>query len=192
MWFMHKVKMAVWQDEETIKLLDLWSEKSVQALLEGCTRNKTVYDKLAEYLVGFGYNQMGGQCRERIKKLKKDFKKTKDNLNQTRNGNCRKQCKFFDKLNEILGERPSIKPTVVIDSSSSSTNTSVVSITESLYSEDEQSNEVCEEGKRPDHQDNPLTEGQTPCAEESMKNDGQRETEPTGSRLRVKIKKGSE
>jgi len=96
--------MVVWQEEETIKLLDLWSEESVQALLKGCTRNKIVYDKLAEDMAMYGYTRTGGQCWERIKKLKKDCKKTKDNLQQTGNGNRRKQCKFFEKLNEILGE----------------------------------------------------------------------------------------
>ena len=66
-------------------------------------------------MAGYGYNQTGGQCREHIKKLKKDFKKTKDNSMQT-SGNCRKQYKFFNKLNEILGKWPSIKPAVVIGS----------------------------------------------------------------------------
>jgi len=46
--------MAIWQDEETIKLLDLWSEENVQTLLERCTRNKTIYYKLAEDLAGYG------------------------------------------------------------------------------------------------------------------------------------------
>ena len=180
--------MAVWQDGETIKLLDLWSEENVQVLLEGCTRNKTVYDKLAEDMAGYGYSRTGGQCRERIKKLKKDFKKTKDNLKQTGNGNRRKQCKFFDKLNEILGERPSIKPAVVIDSSSSSVNTSVASTTESLDSEDEQSNEVCEQGKR--NHDDPPIEGQTPHVEGSAQlSDGLGETQPTGDRSEGEAKK---
>ena len=40
--------MAVWQEEETIKLLDLWSEESVQTLVEGCTRNKIIYDSEEE------------------------------------------------------------------------------------------------------------------------------------------------
>ena len=44
----------MWQDEETIKLLDLWSKENVQTTLEGCTRNKTIYDKLAEDLAGYG------------------------------------------------------------------------------------------------------------------------------------------
>ena len=119
--------MVVWQEEETIKLLDLWSEESVKALLEGCTRNKIVYDKLAEGMATHGYTRTGGQCWEHIKKLKKDYKKTKDNLKQTGDGNRKKQCKFFEKLDEILGERSSIKPPVIIDSSSSSSsmNTSV-------------------------------------------------------------------
>ena len=33
-------KMALWEDGETLKLLKLWSEESVQALLEGSVRNK--------------------------------------------------------------------------------------------------------------------------------------------------------
>ena len=105
--------MALWEESETLKLLELWSEESVQALLEGSARSKNVYDKLASDLSRYGYTRTGVQCRERIKKLKKDYKKTKDNLNLT--GNKRKQCKFFDELNDILGDRPSTKPATVID-----------------------------------------------------------------------------
>jgi len=67
-------------------------------------------------------------------------------------------------LNEILGERPSIKPTVVIDSSSSSANTSVASTIESYMSKAMK----FVKRERPDNQDVPLTEGQTPRAEESV------------------------
>ena len=68
---------------------------------------------LASDLSRYGYTRTGVQCRERIKKLKKDYKKTKDNLNLT--GNKRKQCKFFNELNDILGDQPSTKPATVID-----------------------------------------------------------------------------
>ena len=37
-----------WTDEETLKLIALWSEDSIQAMLEGCKRNKDVYAKLAK------------------------------------------------------------------------------------------------------------------------------------------------
>jgi len=107
--------MAVWQDDETVKLLELWGEESVQASLEGCIRNITIYDKIAAELTSCGYQRTGMQCRERVKKLKKDYKKMKDNLNET--GNKRKVCKFYEQINCILKDRPSTKPTVVLDSS---------------------------------------------------------------------------
>ena len=180
--------MAVWQEEETIKLLDLWSEESVQALLEGCTRNKIIYDKLAEDMAGYGYTRTGRQCRERIKKLKKDYKKTKDNLKQTGNGNRRKQCKFFDKLNEILGERPSIKHPVVIDSSSSGMNTSGMS-TESVDSGDEQSKDS-EDERRPENSKNPPVQGHSSQAEENAHTDViEGEVQPTGNKPSGESKK---
>lgn len=80
--------MAVWQDDGTLKLLELWGEESVQTPLQGCTRNKSIYDKIAAELTLSGYTRTGLWCQERIKKLK-GCKKTKDNLNEIR----RKQAK---------------------------------------------------------------------------------------------------
>ena len=54
------------------------------------------------------------QCRERIKKLKKDYRKTADNNNVT--GKKRKTCKFFDELDNILGIKPATKPSVIMSS----------------------------------------------------------------------------
>ena len=36
-----------WSDAETFKLIEIWGEEEIQALLEGCARNKAVYDKIA-------------------------------------------------------------------------------------------------------------------------------------------------
>jgi len=57
-------KMAVWQDDEMEKLLELWGVESVQASLEGCIRNITIYDKIAVELTSCGYQRKGMQCRE--------------------------------------------------------------------------------------------------------------------------------
>ena len=47
----------------------------------------------------------------------------KDNNNQT--GNNRKTCKFYEKLDSVLGSKPATRPPVVIDSfESSSVNNS--------------------------------------------------------------------
>ena len=36
-----------WTEQETLLLIDLWGEESVQVQIEGCARNKEVYAKLA-------------------------------------------------------------------------------------------------------------------------------------------------
>ena len=89
-------------------------EKSVQTMLEGYTRNKSVYDKIAAELNSSAYTRKGLQCREWIKKLK-EYKKTKDHLNEK--GNKQKICKFYKQINDILGDRLSKKSAIVIDSS---------------------------------------------------------------------------
>ena len=64
-----------WTDSETFKLVEIWSEEEIQALLEGCTRNKHVYDKIAREMVEAGYERTGVQCREKLKKLKTEYKR---------------------------------------------------------------------------------------------------------------------
>ena len=63
---------SVWIDEECHKLLELWGEDSIQAQLEGFTRNNHIYEKIAKSMEDSGYIKTDVQCREKIKKLKKD------------------------------------------------------------------------------------------------------------------------
>ena len=35
---------AIWNDMETFKLVEIWGEEEIQAVLGGCTRNKAVYE----------------------------------------------------------------------------------------------------------------------------------------------------
>ena len=51
--------------------------------------------------------------------MKADYKKVKDYNGET--GKNRKTCKFFGKLDAILGHRPASAPSVVLDAGSSST-----------------------------------------------------------------------
>ena len=60
-----------------------------------------------------GYERTSGQCQEKIKKLKSEYRKVKDNNDQT--GNKRQKFKFYDKLNEILNDKYSIAPPVILD-----------------------------------------------------------------------------
>ena len=65
--------MATWADPEVYKLIEIWSEDSIQAQLEGCRRNKEIYEKISRELKDAGYERTAEQCREKAKKIKGEY-----------------------------------------------------------------------------------------------------------------------
>lgn len=65
------------QMSKFFKLIDLWKEEGIQEQLEGSTRNKHVYDKLAADVTKAGFKKTGEQCRCKMKKLRQKYKKLK-------------------------------------------------------------------------------------------------------------------
>ena len=53
-------KMA-WSEHETLYLVELWGEDSIQVQIEGCARNREVYVKSAEQMKEAGYSRTGVQ-----------------------------------------------------------------------------------------------------------------------------------
>ena len=104
-----------WSESETIKLIEIWGEDHIQAELEGCKRNKQVFEKIARELKAAGYERTAVQCREKIKKLRGEYKKVKDHNDET--GRDRKSFVYFEKLDDILGHRPATQPEHIIDTS---------------------------------------------------------------------------
>ena len=117
---------SVWIDEECHKLLELWGDEGIQSQLEGCTRNKHMYEKIAKSMEDSGYRKTAVQCREKLKKLKKDYKKVKDKNRPTGTGTT--VWKFYDAVNDILGNKPATRPPVVIDTSVESVESQVTHI----------------------------------------------------------------
>ena len=74
---------ANWTDREVFRLIDCWSEEGIQEQLEGSRRNKHVYDKLSRSLAEHDIEKTGEQCRTKVKKLRQECKKIKDNHNLT-------------------------------------------------------------------------------------------------------------
>ena len=97
---MAAVGTTTWSDKETLQLIEFWGDQSIQAMLEGCTRNIHVYDKLARELERAGYKRSWSQCRDKLKKLKGDYRKVKDHNNET--GRERKVWKYFEEMDAIL------------------------------------------------------------------------------------------
>jgi len=111
--------MAAWTKEETLKLIELWSAEDIQTQLEGCKRNKQVFEKLAAQLRDEGYDRTFQQCREKTKKLRQDYKKVKDKIKQTGEEGRRHliaKFEYFEVMDAFLANRPATQPKVVIDS----------------------------------------------------------------------------
>ena len=87
------IKMTSWLDAETFILLDLWGDEAVQALLDGCTRNCHVYERISGYVQKGGYKGTWSQRRDKLKMLRKEYKKLKDYHEET--GRKRKKWRFF-------------------------------------------------------------------------------------------------
>lgn len=104
---------AGWSDEETLKLIELWGDDRVQAELEGCKRNKQVYERVSREMVRAGHKRTAEQCRDKAKKLKGDYRKVKDTHNKT--GEGRKKWKFLEAMDAVLADKPSTQPPVLID-----------------------------------------------------------------------------
>ena len=104
-----------WTREETFKLISLWSEDVIQEQLEGCRRNSLVYRKIADDLYEAGYSRSLEQCRDKIKKLKGEYKKVHDKRETTGEGRY-PEWEFFDALDNVLGPKHSTEPPTVIES----------------------------------------------------------------------------
>ena len=105
---------CIWTDEETLKLVEIWGDDAIQAMLEGSRRNKDVFKKIAREMEAAGYSKTAEQCQGKIKKLKYEYKKIKDKHSQT--GEGRKDWKFLEPMDAVLGHKPATRPPIVVES----------------------------------------------------------------------------
>uniref|UniRef100_A0A8C3B1G6 1-aminocyclopropane-1-carboxylate synthase-like protein 1 n=1 Tax=Cairina moschata TaxID=8855 RepID=A0A8C3B1G6_CAIMO len=94
-----------WSDPEVVELLQLWADEAVQVELESCLRNQHVFNRIAEVLREKGIHRTGDQCREKIKKMKLEYRRLKDNAKAARGG---RGWKFFDVMDRVLNSRPAL------------------------------------------------------------------------------------
>lgn len=90
-----------WTDPEIVELLQLWSDEAVQVELESSLRNQRVFDRIASILLEKGIYRSGDQCREKIKKMKLEYRRIKDNLKM-------RSWRFYDVMDRVLANRPSV------------------------------------------------------------------------------------
>ena len=106
---MEKVKWRIGQKKKR------WSEDSIQAMLEGSKRNKDVYRKISQEMEAAGFSNTSEQCNSKMKKLCYEYKKIKDNHGKT--GKGRKDWKYYNAMDDVLGHRPATQPSITVESS---------------------------------------------------------------------------
>ncbi|XP_066525560.1 1-aminocyclopropane-1-carboxylate synthase-like protein 1 [Hoplias malabaricus] len=99
-----------WSEPEVVELLQLWSDEATQSELESCLRNQHVFNRIATALHARGVYRTGEQCREKIKKLKLEYRRIKENQyqNQTQKtvrGGAR-AWRFYEVMDRVLNGRP--------------------------------------------------------------------------------------
>ena len=74
---------AKWSNSEIRALLPAWSDSKIQEELDGAKRTNPVYEKIASHLQDVDSTKNWKQCKDKIKNVQSEFKKTKDHNNKT-------------------------------------------------------------------------------------------------------------
>ncbi|XP_077080711.1 zinc finger and SCAN domain-containing protein 29-like [Siphateles boraxobius] len=93
-----------WSVDEVQTFLSLVAEERIQRELDGAKRNEKVFQEVAQLLSAHGYYRTYKQCRDKLKKLKSDYRTIKDH--NGRSGANRRTWKWFDQMDAIYGRRP--------------------------------------------------------------------------------------
>ncbi|XP_033829628.1 zinc finger protein with KRAB and SCAN domains 2-like [Periophthalmus magnuspinnatus] len=106
-----KINNDKWIDAEVQALLSVYAATKMQQDFEGQKKNSKIFEKISKELENFGIHHTPKQCREKVKKLKQDYKKIKDYNNLS--GAEIKTGKWYDILDSILGHHPLYSATPV-------------------------------------------------------------------------------
>ncbi|XP_051803444.1 uncharacterized protein LOC110967438 isoform X5 [Acanthochromis polyacanthus] len=93
-----------WTQEETRALLGVWSEEKIQKDLKESFRNENVYREVSGRLATMGMNRSAKQCREKIKKLKQEYRRTTQHSD--RSGAVRRSFRWYDAMDTIMNDKP--------------------------------------------------------------------------------------
>ena len=72
-----------WTDAEVFKFIEVWGEQGIQEQLEGSKSTFTLDCPVNWQSIEW---RSGEQCRCKVKKLRQEYKKIKDDLNMTGRG----------------------------------------------------------------------------------------------------------
>lgn len=113
-----KPRGRVWENRETMLLLQKWGDENIQTKLLSCTRKKPIWQEISAFLRAAGYEDRDEDaCKTRIHTLVSAYRSYKDECRKTGNGTPKKKPAFFDEVDEFLSAKPCTKPKSVVTSS---------------------------------------------------------------------------
>lgn len=103
------VSTASWKDDDEVKcLIYLWRDHQNSFKI---MKNREVWSLISRELKKTTPEwemKTPTQCENKWKDIKRKYMETKDHNNKS--GNDPKTCKFYEELEEVLGEKPCVKP----------------------------------------------------------------------------------
>ncbi|CAB4003255.1 Hypothetical predicted protein, partial [Paramuricea clavata] len=109
-----------WPDTAAIALLNIWQEEEIRISLETCKSSKEMratYRTITLELHKKGFTDYTLEnVVNKMKKLRQRFKKEVDSAKKSGKGRA-KPWKFFQRLNDIIGHRPNVRPAFCVDTS---------------------------------------------------------------------------
>ena len=103
------VTLVNWTREEIFKTYQLVEQRRYSGAFGRMCRNSLVYRQIADNLCEAGYSRSLKQCRDKIKKLKGEYKKVRDKRETTSEG-WYPEWEFFNALDNIFGPKHSTGP----------------------------------------------------------------------------------
>lgn len=66
---------TAWTELETVALVEVWAADDVQHSLKTCIRNSHIFAEISKKMASIGYLRTAEQCHNRIKRLKKTYRR---------------------------------------------------------------------------------------------------------------------
>lgn len=95
-------KVFPWTDTEVQAFLSLVADGRIQSELDDTVRNVCVSMDLSQQMLSQGYHRSAKQCREKLKKLKCDYRKIRNG----RSGAVRTSWRWYNQVDAIYGHWP--------------------------------------------------------------------------------------
>ncbi|XP_071574567.1 uncharacterized protein [Temnothorax nylanderi] len=108
-----------WSHEAILLLLEAYRQRE-RAMYSGKITHKKAWEEIAEVLNNEGYIVTAKQCTTRVNTMKRTYKNVKDHNNKS--GNNKRTWKYYDVMENLLGEKPYMTPMSTISSTGAETH----------------------------------------------------------------------